>query len=223
VSVRYLALYLAPLAKDAGADPSSGALVPTSHLAQEALRVRARLLYMLPVAFAAVMALVFDLAQLRFPDAGRSTLEGPRGAASTMRILGLTDGVGLNAVSSWVRGLDLPYWASLSHSVVDATSALSLIWLTFSVVVEGDATPWTSAASGLSITDIAAEKARRRAARLRAQPVLQDADDDWLTGGAAHTDDAKDPNLVRDADGDLAHEFWRAVPRGGFERDAAAR
>ena len=64
---------------------------------------------------------------------------------------------------------------------------------------------------------------RERRAR---RPVIQDADSvdvyasEWETMGAAEA--RHDPSLVRDDDGDLAHEFWRAVPTGGFEVELVA-
>lgn len=53
--------------------------------------------------------------------------------------------------------------------------------------------------------------------------MLQDAEDDdgWLAGHAPRLLKA-DPKLLADDDGDLAHEFWRALPTGGFERATVA-
>lgn len=51
--------------------------------------------------------------------------------------------------------------------------------------------------------------------------MIQDAEPDLWDADAALQ--AKlDPNLVRDEDGDLAHEFWRAVTAGRFEKAQVA-
>lgn len=55
-------------------------------------------------------------------------------------------------------------------------------------------------------------KERRRRIRAQPEPLLREVQD--LSGRM----EVVDPTLQSDDDGDLAHEFWRAITGGMFER-----
>lgn len=84
------------------------------------------------------------------------------------------------------------------------------------------ALPWPPALSGRRLATprhaAQAEKERILRERRARAPVIQDADGDEWEPYHGEQLARLDPSLVRDEDGDFAHEFWRAVPTGGFER-----
>lgn len=111
---RWLAFYLAPHARRDGggsAPDAAGALVPATSLVDEANRSRARLFAYAPLAVGAAGALLSALAQLRcsiLPPPGREADEAEPGWVD------------------WLRTLDLGYWASVTHHVLDVSVALSV-------------------------------------------------------------------------------------------------